>query len=401
MAENTDSPSSRYIAAVNMSSYLLKEGDCHQAASLFAVADSVAKQAGMQGEYSFLDTFRAEICVRQKQYEQAERYFRKALLYDEFTVPRDRWYARASYGNFLSSRHRYREAIALFEEAERISLGHKPYAKEYYIYLKKAGAYEALGDYQSALQAYKEYNRLFSAAISAEKEREIANLEVGYKIAEQQSINSRQAIELMHKKRDFVFVLCICVLLALVLLLFVVFYNRKLRYSRRMAEINLKAASSERQLRLQLAETLKQREQSRQSDSEHLHATLDRLYLQLNRIMEEQYVYRDSSLTLEKLASALSTNRTYLSKAIRLKTGMSYSSYINELRLNEAIRILSASMAPDIVKSVSTAVGFYNQLTFYRLFKQKTGLSPAQFRQQAYNFNRPVQHTADRKDENT
>lgn len=208
-------------------------------------------------------------------------------------------------------------------------MGHKPYAKEYYIYLKKAGAYEALGDYQSALQAYKEYNRLFSAALSAEKEREIANLEVGYKIAEQQSINSRQAIELMHKKRDFVFVLCICVLLALVLLLFVVFYNRKLRYSRRMAEINLKAASSERQLRLQLAETLKQREQSRQSDLEHLHATLDRLYLQLNRIMEEQYVYRDSSLTLEKLASALSTNRTYLSKAIRLKTGMSYSSYIN------------------------------------------------------------------------
>lgn len=400
MAENTNSPSSRYIATVNLGSYLLKEGDCQQAAALFDKADSIAHKADMKGEYSFLDTFRAEIFVRQKQYDQAERYFKKALLHNEATVPRDRWYARASYGNFLSSRHRYREALALFEEAEKISIGHKPYAQEYYIYLQKAESLEALGDYQSALQAYKTYNRLSSEAISIEKEREIANLEAGYKIAEQQGINSRQAMELMRKKRDFTLVLSICVLLVLGLLSFLIFYVRNLRYSRRMAEINLKAASSERQLRLQLAEALKQQGTSRQPDSEHLNATFDRLYLQLNRIMEEQYMYRDSSLTLEKLASTLSTNRTYLSKAIRLKTGMSYSSYISELRLNEAIRLLSTSTSSDIVKSVATAVGFYNQSTFYRLFKQKTGLSPAQFRQQACNLNRPGQQTTDREEEN-
>lgn len=111
-------------------------------------------------------------------------------------------------------------------------------------------------------------------------------------------------------------------------------------------------------------------------------------YKGYNRLLTEA----DSSLTLEKLSSILSTNRTYLSKAIRLKTGMSYSAFINELRLNESIRILSSSSSPEVVKSVANAVGFYNQSTFYRLFKQKTNLSPAQFRQQSYNLEQRGQY---------
>ena len=74
---------------------------------------------------------------------------------------------------------------------------------------------------------------------------------------------------------------------------------------------------------------------------------------------------------------------------------MSYSSYINELRLNEAIRVLSTSDSSDIVKTVATSVGFYNQSNFYRLFKQKTGLSPAQFRQQAYKSGSDEQSQSD------
>ena len=199
-----------------------------------------------------------------KQYDKAEHFFKKALLYSESIVPRDRWYACLSYGSFLNSSQRYREALKLFEEAEKISIGHKPYAQEYYMYLAKSEALEALGSFSDALQAYKGYNRLLTEA--------------------------------------------------------------------------------------------------------------------------------DSSLTLEKLSSILSTNRTYLSKAIRLKTGMSYSAFINELRLNESIRILSSSSSPEVVKSVANAVGFYNQSTFYRLFKQKTNLSPAQFRQQSYNLEQRGQY---------
>ena len=392
LAEKSDSPSSRYLAAINMSSYLLKQGDLRQASSLFAQADSIAHQTGMRGEYSFLDTFRAEILVRLKQYDKAEHFFKKALLYSESTVPRDRWYACVSYGSFLNSRQRYREALGLFEEAEKISIGHKPYAQEYYAYLAKSEALEALGSFSDALQAYKEYNRLLTEAISAEREREIASLEVRNKIAEQRSVNSRQAMELMRRKQDLTITLSICVLLFVSLVAFSILYIRRVRYSRQMTDLNIKAASNERQLRLQLAETLQQQEQLSSQDTEQVPDKLDRLYLQLIQIMEEQHIYRDSSLTLEKLSSILSTNRTYLSKAIRLKTGMSYSAFINELRLNEAIRILSSSSSPEVVKSVANAVGFYNQSTFYRLFKQKTNLSPAQFRQQSYNLEQHGQY---------
>lgn len=384
LAQKRKSPSGRYVSSVNLGSYLLKEQNYEQAATLFAKADSIAHEAGMKGEFSYLDTFRAEIYIRLKQFDKAEQYFRKALSYNESTIPRDRWYARISYGNFLNSRHRWREAIKMFQEAEKISLGRKPYPQEYYAYFKKAEALEAIGNFHEALEAYKEFNRLLTEAISTKKEKEIANLEVRYKVAEQESINSRQSMELMRRNRDFTLALAICALLLILLVAGTIFHIRRIRYSKRMAEINLKAASRERQLRLQLAETLKQKEKSQQSGAEHMQERLDQLYLQLNLLMEQQYVYRDSSLTLEKLASLLSTNRTYLSQAIKLKTGATYSSYINELRLNEAIRVLSTSEESDIIKTIATSVGFYNPSNFYRLFKQKTGLSPAQFRQQAY-----------------
>lgn len=394
-AEKTHSPSSRYLANVNLGAYLLKEGNSRQAQALFVKADSIAHATGMVGEYSYLYTFRAEILVRLGQYEEAERYFRLALADYDYTLPRDRWYARVSYASFLNSRHRYREALSLFQQAEGLAVGRKPYAQEYYVRLQKAEALEALGDYTDALETYKEYHQLSTEAMSAEKEKEIAGLEVRYRLAEQESLNSRQTAELMRKKRDLTLALAVCVILAMILVAFAIFHIKRLHYSRRMTDINVKAASYERQLRLQLVETLKRKEDHRKAGAEHLQEKLDTLYLHLNELMERQYVYRDSSLTLEKLASLLSTNRTYLSQAIKLKTGMSYSSYINELRLNEAIRVLSTSDSSDIVKTVATSVGFYNQSNFYRLFKQKTGLSPAQFRQQAYKSGSDEQSQSD------
>ena len=96
--------------------------------------------------------------------------------------------------------------------------------------------------------------------------------------------------------------------------------------------------------------------------------------------MTEDKLYRDTSLSLEKAATLLMTNRTYLSQVVNDKGGKSFSSYVNDFRLNEAVEILSDPFNSEPLKNVGISVGFSSPSNFYTLFRQRVGVSPSVFR---------------------
>ena len=63
---------------------------------------------------------------------------------------------------------------------------------------------------------------------------------------------------------------------------------------------------------------------------------MTQIYTGLETLMNEDKVYRQSDLSLEKAATMLNTNRTYLSQVVNEKAG-SFASYVNRYRLQEAI----------------------------------------------------------------
>lgn len=65
------------------------------------------------------------------------------------------------------------------------------------------------------------------------------------------------------------------------------------------------------------------------------------LFKSIYRLMHTEQLYKDNGLTLENLAERLSTNRTYVSNAFNHCAGMSFPTYVNKLRIDEAVRILS------------------------------------------------------------
>ena len=65
------------------------------------------------------------------------------------------------------------------------------------------------------------------------------------------------------------------------------------------------------------------------------------LFQRLEELMREQAIYKDNQLTKDKAAELLDTNRTYLSQAINEQTGLNFTQYINQYRVNEAVRLLS------------------------------------------------------------
>jgi len=111
-------------------------------------------------------------------------------------------------------------------------------------------------------------------------------------------------------------------------------------------------------------------------------ATADdnRIMLLVKKEMSTRYAYRETDLTAELLADRLGIHRNTLSHAINRTTDYNFNQYVNSLRIKEAIRIMQKKNLDEIrIDEIYERVGFGSRTSFYRAFKQFTGLTPAEF----------------------
>lgn len=103
-------------------------------------------------------------------------------------------------------------------------------------------------------------------------------------------------------------------------------------------------------------------------------------------LMAEDKLYKDSSLTVATVAEKLGTNRTYLSRTINESTGKTFNQIVNNYRIKEAISLISDVESDMPLKQVCSESGFSSTSTFYSLFQNFTGLTPAKYRSQIKNL---------------
>lgn len=83
-------------------------------------------------------------------------------------------------------------------------------------------------------------------------------------------------------------------------------------------------------------------------------------------------------LSLSLIADHFNFSERYVYKLIQEQTGMSYIEYVLLLRINEAKRLLVISNST--IKDIALAVGYTNIGSFNKLFKNKVGNTPQEFR---------------------
>ena len=91
--------------------------------------------------------------------------------------------------------------------------------------------------------------------------------------------------------------------------------------------------------------------------------------------------YLRSGLTIKELAETLLSNRTYLSEYIKTTYGVSFCDWITGLRIEYA-KSLMVQNPKLIVSDIAEKSGFLSSSHFIRLFKEKTGQTPARWRKQ-------------------
>ncbi len=103
--------------------------------------------------------------------------------------------------------------------------------------------------------------------------------------------------------------------------------------------------------------------------------SMDELERRLTAYMEDGEAFLDPHLSLEGAASALNTNRTYLSAVIRDSKGETFRSYVNRLRIEAAKREMM--MHPeDGLEAIAARTGFISDTQLVKKFTEVTGESP-------------------------
>lgn len=105
------------------------------------------------------------------------------------------------------------------------------------------------------------------------------------------------------------------------------------------------------------------------------------LISQLNALMREQSLYKNSNLKLQEVAEELGISSHRLSQLLNDNMQSNYSAFINEYRINAACDLLINNEQLSL-EGIGYEVGFRSKSTFFTTFKKFKGLTPSQYRNQ-------------------
>lgn len=120
------------------------------------------------------------------------------------------------------------------------------------------------------------------------------------------------------------------------------------------------------------AETAEAAARPEASEDKETIATVDAL-------MEARKLYRDANLNLDRLARKAGIPARQISAAINRAMDKNVSQYVNDYRIGEACRLLSATEKS--VTEVMLDVGFQTKSNFNREFRRVTDMTPLAWRQ--------------------
>jgi AraC-like DNA-binding protein len=105
------------------------------------------------------------------------------------------------------------------------------------------------------------------------------------------------------------------------------------------------------------------------------------LFARIERLMQETRPWCDPDFDVGALARLLGTYPNAVSKALGRAGGTTFYDYVNAYRVREAQRLLTDPTESRFkVEALGRQAGFRARSTFFKLFRQHTGVSPAEYR---------------------
>lgn len=387
------------LGAYYLAMYHYMHKDFAEAETFLAKALSVYKDYVYEDIASVYILY-SKVYLSKEEYAEAEKAATKAIeLAKQFSQASMEVDAYVAYAEVLNRQGKYlasNEMVTLaIEKAEAIAMT----SKSADCFRILALNYRMLGDNVSASEYYEKANTLLRQMAELNMERLSHEQQVMQQI-EDSEIDAALKQQQIQSQRTFLIMLSIVILVLIVLLAYIYMsYRHRNHLYRSIVVQNTKAVKRQEQMQKQIEQltqelseaTLSATQERQNAERESTSLGEDKvetLYKRLCDLMDNERLYAESQLTRERMAERLETNRTYLTKTIKDKTGMSYVEFVNSYRINEAIRILSDKNKIDYpLKQIWSDLGFSSPSTFFKLFQQAVGITPAMYRKQFIEAN--------------
>lgn len=105
---------------------------------------------------------------------------------------------------------------------------------------------------------------------------------------------------------------------------------------------------------------------------------IDRLWVNITRVLIEQQEWRNPELSLQSLSGELASNRTYIGEAFKKHAGCTFSEYVAKRRIEYVVSELKRNPHVSLQRTFSQA-GFRERSTAYRNFHKIMGVTPTEY----------------------
>ncbi|MCK6606430.1 MAG: AraC family transcriptional regulator [Ignavibacteriaceae bacterium] len=326
-----------------------------------------------------------ELNILRKRYDQAEKYFTDGVaLVKRFTQEIELPGFYIGKAELLYVRKNSDSALAALRFAEELESRYPDIQHRSNISRLYADVYLSLQNYKEA-SAYLAKHLVAKGTIDSLNNR----AKLLHMYAQHNYNTALRRAENLRTERNLSIAVAILILMGLVVNSY--YYFRIRKKNRLLMEKNLKLAY----LKEPMINSLKIQKQALNTDNitgteekpdtekrlkEPGEELVNRILSDLDKLIYQDKVYLDPNITLGELAERLSTNRNYLLRAIQKKFNVNFVEFMNDFRVKEAIKIMNSEKGQLLtIEGIAADSGFSNRVTFAKVFRDSTGVSPSYF----------------------
>jgi AraC-like DNA-binding protein len=387
--------------ANNPASYLIIENYMNMAATAFSIkqyetaiayADSMMNHPkGGSEEFLYLaNYFKAHAYGRLNRSAEALKYLRsaEALYSPEFGENYGIYLDEAS-SDYYYSIHDYDKALEYADKTMRFYLQNELLDVGYFgALLNKAEIFSAMGNEKETVACLRKILQLKDSLNTQQFYSQINELRTIYELDKSELKAEQHRMEKERNRNYFIFAAIACILV----IVGWIFHSRRMTQKNRGLYRQIKEQD-------RLAEEIEQlRQRYAAAPCDTANATVEtpnlgvstmqtadehqtRLVARLREYLLADKHFTNPNIDTSKLISAIGANRTYLFEAMKTVTGQTPQDYINAMRLEEGKRLLESTN--ELIDSIAEMCGYKTSRTFYRLFRERYNISPAEYRKMA------------------
>lgn len=302
-------------------------------------------------------------------------YIETALDHVDYMDNANQIYTYLIYGKYLRKEGKYNEAIAALEKGISKTYSYRNFSMYTNMFMALSDIYRELGMNSKAEQSAIKYKNTRDSLFNVDNERMFNNLRFRFESERLNNIiQSQQLVILERKRQQDVMILIIVTVVALLGMTYIMYRKKNSMYKKLAAQydnfkLRQEVSSSQSMENAKGDKTGKYRE----------------LYENLTRLVEEEKIYRRNDISMDMLASRLSTNKSYLSRMFAYYN-TSFNAFVNSHRIKECTTILSDTSDDSNLKTLADRLGFNSMSSFYRAFLNETGVPPAQYRKYKHSL---------------